>query len=224
MRMSWFRTAVSVGMAAIVSSCSPKAQERREAKGSDAIPERLEAMANAHYGESPHATWVVDSAASTIVPGLTYHWIIVRGETYHDGRYFTLARVGERLFDPEDLAAWSSLFGAWQPRDAREALSFCTEAALVGVIGSLQHLGDSASLTLDAELPRVTEHTRVYLTRAMNDTEIVPPSPERPAWDVRYWYLTGFPTHGSPLATKYRCQIPTDVRPLRIEAVDSIEA
>jgi hypothetical protein len=218
------QTAALVGLAMIVSSCAPEAQEQRDAGGRDAIRSRLEALADAHYGERPHATWAADSTASAVVPGLKYHWIFVWGDGFHDQRYFTVASTGGRHFDAEELAGWAPIFGAWQPRDGSEALSFCAEAALVSVIGMLQHLGDSTSLTLDAELPTADESTRQFVTRAIDRTEIVPPSADRQTWDVRYWYLDGFPNRRRRVATRYRCQIPTDVRPLRIEAVDSIES
>jgi hypothetical protein len=216
------RMAALAGLAMIASSCVRETQAPRDAGGEDAIRARLEALADAHFGEQLHWTWEADSTASAVVPGLKYHWILVAGDRTHDGGYFTVVRAGGRRFDAEDLAGWGPLFGTWQPRHAGEALSFCAEAVAVSVLGRLHHIRDSTSPTLDAEWPRVAAHHRELLARARNATVVAPPSADRPAWDVRYWYLDGFPTRGSRMATRYRCRIPTTPRPLEIEIVDSI--
>lgn len=209
-----------VMLSTILSSCVPSAKEGTQ--GDNSIKSHLEAKAAQHYGQNPRWVRAADSTPSAVVPGLTYHWIFVVGDEIHDMRFFTVARAEGRLFDVGDLADWGPLFGTWQPRTEREALSFCAEAVAVGVLAAPQRLADSTSLTLDAKMPSLDAHTHGYLARAMNGTEVVPPSAISPSWDVRYWYLNGFPTRGGRLATRYHCRISPKARSLSIEVVDSI--
>lgn len=206
---------------ALLTSCRPDVRNVR----SDAaeIHTRLEAKRAAIRPADPYESLGEDSARSAVVPRLSYHWMLLTGRRTHDLRFVTVAHADGRMFDPENPAAWAPLFASWQPQGRTDAIAFCAEAVAAGIAERPSRLGDRRLLILDSVAPTLGPYLQGLVSRALNSSEVVPPSREVPAWDVQLWSLDGSTPYRGRLASRYRCRIPTGPSPLVIEIVDSID-
>lgn len=166
-----------------------------------------------------------ESHASTVVPGLTYHWASY-AEPWIGPSIPRHAVVGERdgrIFLVTSPTVWSVLAHGWMPDGAQGARGACAELltalALNGPGRGPISLDDEKAV--DAAL-MAGESSRVW-TYVAEPSRVRVPSGEQPDWEVMLWVLQRGPHRQ---VTQFRCLLPGDPSQsqagVRLTAIDSI--